>query len=111
MNTRKNPFVNLVAAAEFQTKPPREQPISNDAIERIAESRNFPSREVSKQPVTPRRKQRRYRTGRNQYLGLRVTAETLERFYKAADARNVPLGALLKQLLDAFDRVGGIRES
>jgi CHAT domain-containing protein len=36
-----------------------------------------------------------------------ATAETLERFYKAVDARNVPLGELLKQALEALERAGG----
>jgi hypothetical protein len=106
MSTRKNPFATL-AEASFEPKPPRAQPLSDDAIERIAQNRNFPSREASKPKAEPARRQRRYRTGRNQHIGIRATAETVERFYKAVDARNLPMGELLKQALDALDRAGG----
>jgi hypothetical protein len=32
--------------------------------------------------------------------------ETLERFYKVADERNIPLGELLRLALDALEREG-----
>ena len=75
-------------------------------IDRIAEENNFPSRQAPKGPATPSRKQRRYRTGRNRHLGIKATEETLERYYKAADERNVPLGELLRLALDALEREG-----
>ena len=61
----------------------------------IAQQNNFPSRQAPKPSSIPKRKQRRYRNGRNRHLGIKATAKTLERFYKAADDRNVPLGELL----------------
>jgi len=107
MSTRKNPFASLEDAAQFEPKPPREQPVANDAIERIAENRNFPSREAPKSKAKPVRQQRRYRTGRDQHLGIKASADTRDRFYQAADKRNVPLGELLRLALDALERAGG----
>jgi len=106
MNTRKNPFATLAEASTFQTKPPRAEPVSDEAIENIAQNRNFPSREGPKTATKAARQQRRYRTGRDQHLGIKTTAETRSRFYKAADERKVPLGELLKLALDALDRAG-----
>lgn len=102
--TRKNPFANLADAASFKTKSPRAQPVPSEAIERIAENRNFPSREAPKPPATPGRKQRRYRTGRDRHLGIKTTEETRTRFYNAADKRKVPLGELLRLALDALEK-------
>ena len=108
MNIRVNAFADPAALPRFTTKEPsKAKPVEEEAIARIAEQHNFPSRESPK----PRRKQRRYRTGRNQHLGIRATDETVQRFYKAADARSVPLGELLRLALDALDRAGGSRES
>ena len=106
-NTRLNPFADLKTPPVFTTKPKTEKPVAKEAIEQIAEENNFPSRQAPKAPKTPRRKPRIYRTGRNQHLGIKATAETIDRFYKAADAKNVPLGELLKQALDALERAGG----
>jgi len=47
---------------------------------------------------------RRYRTGRNQQINIKATAQVIERLYKLADARHVPLGELLEQALDALER-------
>jgi hypothetical protein len=72
-------------------------------MERIAEQNNFPSRQAPKASATPRRKPRRYKTGRNQQLNIKATGETIERFLKAADAESVPLGEMLKRALDVFE--------
>jgi hypothetical protein len=106
MNQRVNPFAKLNEVPVFQTKPKTEKPVAKEAIERIAQENNFPSRQAPKAPATPRRKRRVYRTGRNQQLNIKATGETIDRFLKAADDRNVPLGELLKQLLDTVDRAG-----
>jgi hypothetical protein len=106
MTTRVNAWAGLAEPPAFKTKEStKEKLVEEEAITRIAEQHGFPSRESPK----PRRKQRRYRTGRNQHLGIRATDETVQRFYKAADDRNVPLGELLRLALDALDRAGGAR--
>jgi len=105
MNARKNPLDNLLEVPAFQTKPPRVQSAPSEEIDRIAERRNFPSREAPKQKRS--REQRRFRTGRDQHIGIKATEQTRDRFYKMADGRNVPLGELLRLALDALERAGG----
>ena len=77
-----------------------------DVIEDIARQNNFPSRQSPKPDAKPKRQQRRYRTGRNQHIGIKVTEETKEKFYKALDARGIPQGELLRLALDALEREG-----
>jgi len=105
MSTRVNPFATLNEPPVFTPKSKPEKLVPKEMIARIAEENNFPSRQAPKSSA-PRRKQRRYRTGRNQHLGIKATTETIERFYKAVDQRNVPSGELLRLALDALESVG-----
>ena len=107
MSGRVDPFAILKEPVNFTTKPRKGKPVEEAAIEDIARQNNFPSRQAPKPVNTERRKQRRYRTGRNQHLGIKATAETVERFYKQADERNLPLGEVLRLALDALERAGG----
>ncbi len=107
MNQRVDAFAMLKEPAAFTTKPKPEKRADEAAIAEVARQENFPSRQAPKPNAQPKRNPRRYRTGRNGHLGIRATVETLERFYKAADARNVPLGELLRLALDALERAGG----
>lgn len=106
MSGRVDPFAILKEPAAFTTKPKPERRVEENAIDDIARQNNFPSRQAPKPSAAPKRKQRRYRTGRNRHLGIKATNETVERFYKAADDRNVPLGKLLDLALDALERAG-----
>jgi hypothetical protein len=110
MSTRIDAFAKLKEPAVFATKPRAAKPVQQETIEEIAEQNNFPSRQAAKAPVAPRRKQRRYRTGRNQHLGIKATAETIERFYKLIDEKNVPMGELLRLAMDALERDGASRK-
>jgi hypothetical protein len=106
MSTRVNPFASLAAPAPvFTTKPKREKPVEVEVITRLAEENNFPSRQAVRTPKEPRRR-RVYKTGRNRQFNIKATNETVERFYKMADARNVPLCKLLEYALDALEREG-----
>src|SRR5437016_4974125 len=109
MSGRVNPFENLTEMPTFATKTKSEKPVQTEMIDRVARENNFPSRQAMKSPNSTRRKPRVYRTGRNQHVGIKATAETVERFYKAADERNVPLGELLRLGLDALERAGESR--
>jgi hypothetical protein len=103
MSARVDPFALLKEPLpSFTTKEKTDKPIAKETIERIAEENNFPSRQA-KAPSAPRRKPRVYRTGRNQQFNAKATPETIERFYKQANQRNVPLGELLKLALDALE--------
>jgi hypothetical protein len=48
----------------------------------------------------PSREPRRWRTGRNTQLNLKVSADVLARFTALAEKRRIPFGALLEQLID-----------
>lgn len=109
MNTRANPFEDL---SDFEPKPAA-KPVPVAAIEQIAEESGFPSRKARSkpEPVTapapivaePARPVRRYTTGRNRQINIKATAETIDRLYRLADERGVPLGALLDEALDALE--------
>jgi hypothetical protein len=104
---RINPFANLTEPQPvFTTKPKREKPVEADVIARLAEDNNFPSRQATKTPKEPRRKRRVYTTGRNRQFNIKATSETVERFYKMADDRNVSLCKLLEHALDALEGQG-----
>lgn len=105
MSTRVNPFADLAEPPVFATKQKQEK-VEKEVIARIAEEHNFPSRQAAKAPKEPRRKRRVHRTGRNRQFNIKAKNETVERFYKLADERQVPLGELLEQALDALERAG-----
>jgi hypothetical protein len=106
MSARVNVFAALAEPPIFEPKPRRERPVAGEGIEKIAEENNFPSRQAARAAKEPRRKRRVYRTGRNRQLSIKATEETVERFYKMADERKVPLGALLEQALAALEGAG-----
>jgi hypothetical protein len=106
MNERVDPFAILKdPLPSFTTKPKPDQPVAKETMERIAEENNFPSRQAAKAPKAERRKPRTHRTGRNQQFNAKATSETIQRIYKSADERHVPLGELLKQGMDALEAV------
>jgi hypothetical protein len=109
MSTRVNPFATLADPPVFATKPKPEKAVEKEAVARLADENNFPSRQAPKPSKEPRRKRRVHRTGRNRQFNVKAKNETVERFYKMADERHVPLGELLEQALDALDRAGGPR--
>src|SRR5579863_7290522 len=106
MSPRVNSFANLTDPPVFTTKPKAEKAVAEEIVARIAEQNNFPSRQAPKVTKEPRRKRRVYTTGRNRQLNLKGTDVTIERFYKMADERRVPLCELLEQALDALEREG-----
>lgn len=108
---RVDPFAVLKEPLpSFTTKPKTDKPVAKETIERIAEENNFPSRQAPKSPKVERRKPRIYRTGRNQQFNAKATPETIQRFYKSADEKHVPLGEMLKQGLDALEIVEGLQK-
>jgi len=109
MNDRVNPFADLKDPPVFATKPKVDKPVPEEAIARIAEENRFPSRQATKQTKPERRKPRIHRTGRNVQFNAKITAETMNKIYKHADERKVPLGELLKLAMDALEREGASR--
>lgn len=111
MSGRVDPFAVLKEPLPaFTTKPRKEKPVAEETIARIADDNNFVSRQPPKTPREPRRKPRVYRTGRNQQFNAKATPETIQRFYKSADDKRVPLGELLKQGLDALEAVDSLQK-
>jgi hypothetical protein len=91
-----------------------------EMIRAVAEERGFPSREALKtqapyteapkpelQKYEPQKHepmlQRRYRTGRNRQLNLKVTDEALRRFYALADLQGKVLGEVFEQAVEALE--------
>ena len=93
-----------------------------EQIKAVAEEAGFHSREPvppqhpasaqagqpAKAPPTSlpeaRREQRRYRTGRNQQLNLKVRAQDAEAFYAIADAEGWVLGEVFARAITALTR-------
>ena len=104
---RANPFASLDT---FQAKP-QPKPIDKEGLNQLAQDTGFPSRPASppRKPASapvaePRRKGRRYTTGRNQQINIKATAETIERLYQVADQLKVPLGEALELALVLLER-------
>lgn len=102
--SRTNPFSDLESLPSFEPKPKTPRPVVNDQIEKIAETHGFPSRQATKSLAPKTKSIRRYRTGRNQQINIKTTAQVIERLYKLADERRIPLGQLLEQAVDALER-------
>lgn len=106
---RANPFADMEALPTFAPKAKTTQSVTTEQIDKIAEANGFPSRSASR--AAPRRAGRRYKTGRNQQINIKATAQVIARLYQMADARQTPLGELLEQALDALDRQTAPRRS
>jgi len=99
---RANPFADVEQLPTFTAKPKAARSVPAEQIEQIAEATGFPSRQAAR-PAVRRTPRRRFKTGRNQQINIKATAEVIERLYKLADTRHVPLGELLEQALDALE--------
>lgn len=98
---RVNPFSDIAQAPQFDVKPPPPR-VPKEQIDKLSKENNFPSREAPKAKTT--RPRRKHVTGRNQQFNIKATAATIEKFYRLADARKVPLGQLLEDALNALER-------
>jgi len=87
-------------------KPKADTPA--DRVRRVSEASEFRSREPDTRAAAA--EPRRYRTGRNIHLNLKVRQEARERFYRVADAYEWVLGETFEKALDALERELGPRE-
>jgi hypothetical protein len=104
---------------EFKVKttlPPRPP---KELIDEVAEKNGFDSRQPGRSTlptaqsatsqdlpgrITPRvKKQRRQRVVRSEQLNMKVTEDTLNRYYALADKLQIPMGELLDRLLKAYE--------
>ena len=88
-----------------QTTPPRNA-TPPEAVRTVSEASNFRSREpgASKRKEPAKREPRRYRTGRNVQLNIKVRAETLDSFYALADREGWVLGETLERAIAALTK-------
>lgn len=78
-----------------------------EQVRDIAEQAGFRSREAAPVPAeggVPRREPRRYRTGRNVQLNLKVRREAVDAFYRLADERGWVLGEAFERAVEALER-------
>ena len=80
-----------------------------EAIRAVAESVNFPSREVTpkveERSATPtRRMPRLYRSGRNVQFAVKATPEVIDAFYAIADRKNWLLAVTFEKAIAALQR-------
>ena len=99
--------VNSFANAELDEFKPKTKPAprpTSEQINAVAEKTGFPSRQSVTTTVTePVKRARRFTTGRNQQLNLKVTEDTLNRFYAIADELHLPLGEVFDRAVKALE--------
>lgn len=105
--SRIDPFADIMEMPAFEAKPKTQKPVEQEKIDKLSQDAGFPSRQPARATQTPaaKRKRRTYTTGRNQQINFKATAETIERFYKMADQRGVPLCELFEDALDALEKL------
>ena len=103
---RASVFDDGLDLSSFQPKSPARA----QEVREVAERVGFTSREPGAPPAEPaRREQRRYRTGRNVQLSLKVRQEDLDAFYQLADREGIVLGEAFARAVAAWK--GGLPES
>lgn len=91
---------------EFRPKAPA----LPEQVRGVAEQEGFRSREPTTAPTAPpsatpeRREPRRYRTGRNVQLNLKVRQEAVDAFYRLADERGWVLGETFERAVYALEK-------
>jgi hypothetical protein len=82
--------------------------VETEQVRAVSEGASFRSREPAvatpTAPSPPRREPRRYRTGRNVQLNLKVRQEVVDAFYALADGQNWVLGEAFERAVDALKR-------
>ena len=95
--------------SDFAPKPRTPAAARPEEVKALAEGTAFRSRDpqtaVPSTPAPPgRREPRRYRTGRNVQLNLKVRQEAADAFYRLADQTGLVLGEVFEQAVEALAR-------
>lgn len=82
---------------------------SPEVVREVSQGASFRSREPlpaqkTETQESPKREPRRYRTGRNVQLNIKVRAETVESFYEMADREGWVLGETFEHAIAALRR-------
>lgn len=89
-------------------KPAAKPSVMREQVRAVAEGASFHSREPKAAPVVPaapqKREQRRYRTGRNAQLNIKIKPETLEDFYALVDHHGWVQGEAFERAIEALKR-------
>jgi hypothetical protein len=75
---------------------------SPEAVRRVAERAEFPSREPARK--RPNRKPRCYRTGRNAQFTIKADPDVVAEFYKITEEQEWVLGETLERAVDALKK-------
>jgi len=77
-----------------------------EQVRAVSQAANFPSREPTapKTDSRPKRAARRYRTGRNVQLNVKVLQETMDAIYTVTEAQGWVLGFTLQRAIEALQR-------
>jgi|GEM_PF-2986651 len=103
---RANPLDELGDLSDFRASGSQSKKIDKNQIDEIAKSTGFPSRQAAPVPQSAARPVRKYTTGRNQQINIKVTAEVADKLYRLADEAMVPLGRLVELALIAYEKNG-----
>lgn len=97
---RASVFGDDLDLTSFQPK----SPARTKEVREVAEKAGFTSREPQPEPAPEpvRREQRRYRTGRNVQLNLKVRQEDIDAFYALADQEEIVLGEAFARAVAAW---------
>jgi hypothetical protein len=92
----------------FAPKPAEKPAVKREQVREVAEGASFRSREPKAAPVVPaapqKREQRRYRTGRNAQINIKIKPETLEDFYALVDRQGWVQGEAFERAIEALKR-------
>jgi hypothetical protein len=102
---RADPMGDDIDLSGFTTAPPKKPKVEKEAIRKVSEQNNFPSRSPERSKPLAKAQQRRRRTGRNMQFNIKATPETIARFTAIADRHKLVFGELLDLALDAFEQM------
>lgn len=92
----------------FMPKPAERPAAKPEQVRAVSEAASFRSREPKGPPAVgaapPKREQRRYRTGRNAQLNIKIRPETLEDFYALVDRHGWVQGEAFERAIEALKR-------
>jgi hypothetical protein len=110
--TRVDPFGGDLDLSDFKPTAAKKPKIKADAVRKVSEANNFPSRAAAKPKAAEAPAafmQRRRRTGRNVQFNIKATRETIARFTAIADKNGWVFGEVLERALDALEQVASAK--
>jgi hypothetical protein len=92
----------------FAPKPAEKPAAKREQVRAVSEAASFRSREPKATLAVPaaplKREQRRYRTGRNAQLNIKIKPETLKDFYTLVDRTGWVQGEAFERAIEALKR-------